>query len=378
MAPPDSLAADLTIASSSTKSLPILPQKSNSLTRLPAPNWLLTDNLAIPAKYIFTSGTIINHQTFTNALSLDRTLGGELTLLEADISGNPLRFVDKVSFSPSAFGESTGRYPDGQGRLHPLLSQTFGQENSLVRSGPVIIREVHYNPIGSSDDLEFIEIWNSGNTTRSLDSWALRGEVDYDFPLGQTLAPGQALIITGITPVSFTIPTSSTILGPWQAGQKLNNAGGEIRLQRAGGIIEDSVLYNDGSPWPIIADGSGPSLRRLSPSVYGDDPANWYAEPSPLSGMTFTDWSTTTGNSDLMTFALGTTPSLSLTEANQLTYSVRPGTQDLSIIAEVSNNLKDWDVLAAPISSNPDQITVQINPILDNPVFIRLRISEAP
>jgi hypothetical protein len=54
----------------------------------------------------------------------------------------------------------------------------------------------------------------------------------------------------------------------------------------------DRVAYSDGSrdddfphhvdPWPVEADGLGPSLNRLFPSRYGDDSNNWHATiPTP-------------------------------------------------------------------------------------------------
>jgi hypothetical protein len=47
-------------------------------------------------------------------------------------------------------------------------------------------------------------------------------------------------------------------------------------------IIVDEVRYNDRAPWPVAADGRGPSLQRINPGAYGDDPANWIAAaPGP-------------------------------------------------------------------------------------------------
>src|SRR5205814_8604138 len=47
-------------------------------------------------------------------------------------------------------------------------------------------------------------------------------------------------------------------------------------------ILADKVHYSDSSPWPILSDGSGASLQRLTLSAYGDDPTNWFAAaPTP-------------------------------------------------------------------------------------------------
>src|SRR5439155_6949738 len=42
-------------------------------------------------------------------------------------------------------------------------------------------------------------------------------------------------------------------------------------------ITVDAVRYNDNAPWPLAADGEGPSIQRLASTAYGDDPANWFA-----------------------------------------------------------------------------------------------------
>jgi hypothetical protein len=42
-------------------------------------------------------------------------------------------------------------------------------------------------------------------------------------------------------------------------------------------IVVDEVRYNDKQPWPLSADGDGPSLQRRAPSDYGNEPTNWFA-----------------------------------------------------------------------------------------------------
>jgi len=73
------------------------------------------------------------------------------------------------------------------------------------------------------------------------------------------------------------------IFGPF--GGALQDSGERLKLERPdvpdtngfGYIVVDEVRYNDKAPWPPGADGSGPSLQRLTISAYGDDPNNWTA-----------------------------------------------------------------------------------------------------
>ena len=377
---------------------PTIELYNRSATSIEITNWLLTDDLSVPAKHVFPATTSIANGAYsvlTNLFPLDSSLGSELTLLEADASGNPLSFVDKVSFGAVASGESFGRWPNGEGSLYPMVSQTFGFANNasgnIVRSGPLVIREIHYNPVDINDEFEFVEIWNSGLISQSLDNWTLRGEADYNFPPGITLASGESIIVTRGDPGSFGILTSIPIYGPWEAGDKLNNSGGEVRLQRAGALvtpgngdpafypmyIEDEVNYENSTPWPNAPDGTGASLRRIDAAIYGDVATNWYAETTPLSGMDFTDWSTATGNNNLLTFALGENPDTILDPDTLIfSHNLRPGTSGVTTTVEVSNDLQSWQPLTTPVSTTLEKITVQVNPLLTNPVFVRVKIAE--
>jgi hypothetical protein len=47
-------------------------------------------------------------------------------------------------------------------------------------------------------------------------------------------------------------------------------------------VIVEEVTYNDKTPWPPAADGSGFSLQRISGAAFGSDPVNWVAaHPTP-------------------------------------------------------------------------------------------------
>jgi hypothetical protein len=43
-------------------------------------------------------------------------------------------------------------------------------------------------------------------------------------------------------------------------------------------VLTDKVRYNNREPWPTLADGQGPALRRRMLSLFGNDPANWFTD----------------------------------------------------------------------------------------------------
>ena len=56
-------------------------------------------------------------------------------------------------------------------------------------------------------------------------------------------------------------------------GQKIRVAQVGV-FNRGGGVVE-CAAYGDEWPWPVVADGGGPSLQRLSLAAFADTWANW-------------------------------------------------------------------------------------------------------
>ncbi|MDP4642817.1 MAG: lamin tail domain-containing protein [Opitutales bacterium] len=188
-----------------------------------------------------------------------------------------------------------GRYvkSDGTADFTAQSSQTFGAANAYPLMGDVVITEVMYHPSDISG-YEFIEIRNTGSSSVSLydstyttNTWKLEGAVEFTFPVGLTLDPGEYLVISETDEASFrsyyTVDAGVTVLGPYTGS--LNNSGEDIYLTRPGDpealtgevpyIVVELVDYDDASPWPTEADGAGYSLRRLDELTYPNDYVNW-------------------------------------------------------------------------------------------------------
>src|SRR6185436_5878402 len=117
-------------------------------------------------------------------------------------------------------------------------------------------------------------------------TWKLNG-LAYAFPTNLVMGANEFLLLVATNPAAFRakyrVPANVLILGPY-AGN-LQDSGERLELQRPdvpdtngiAFITVDEVRYNDRAPWPIAADGSGPSLQRKISAAYGNDPANWEA-----------------------------------------------------------------------------------------------------
>lgn len=162
----------------------------------------------------------------------------------------------------------------------PLVDKTFTLEESF----PLRIVELHYNPAGSEEVTEFIELLNYGDETISLDGVKIGGfaSTAYSFQSGQSLGAGQRIVVAR-NPSDFTLAYGGGInlaTGPGYAEQNLSNGGELVTLLGPVGELLQSFTYGDSNVagWPVTPDGDGPSLEYIGPLTGTEDPT----QGSPL------------------------------------------------------------------------------------------------
>ena len=220
---------------------------------------------------------------------------------------------DSVEFGATFTGESLGRLPDGTGRLTRLASTSVGSANGEAEVGPLVISEVNYHPESpnsaalaidstlTENDLEYIETANPTSAAIDLTNWRIRGEADYDFVAGTTLAAGEAILVISFDPADplnanklaafeahYGIGAGVTIVGG--LSESLSNSSGRISLQQPDAldslgnipnVVVDEVVYDDLPPW-ADADGNGLSLERDDVDANGNFASSWIAAtPTP-------------------------------------------------------------------------------------------------
>ena len=148
------------------------------------------------------------------------------------------------------------------------------------------ITKIMYHPETStqfpnSDDLEFLEIRNTGTTSVNLSGVYFMGTgVVYQFPANSTLGPGLCVIIAS-NATAFQAKWGFSPFG--QFTRHLSNSGEILLLADAFGNQIDIVEYSDQSPWPN-ADGNGYYLRLLQPSLDNNLPESWTASGEVITG----------------------------------------------------------------------------------------------
>jgi len=273
-------------------------------------DWWLSDDRNAPQKYRIPAGTTIpagGHVSFdesqfnptpgTGTSFALSSVSDEVYLFSGNAGGSLTGYSHGFDFAGGGLGVSFGRYVNSvsEESFPRQISRTFGSANSGPLVGPLVINEVMYHPYAGYD--EYIEIKNTSGSTVLLydpanpaNTWEIGG-IGYVFETNQSIPAGALALVVGIDPATFrtkyNVPVGVQIFGPY-AGV-LQDSGERLSLEMPdtpvveGAVtlvpydVIDAVRYNDKLPWPVTADGSGPSLQRTSATAYADDPANWFA-----------------------------------------------------------------------------------------------------
>ena len=301
--------------------------------------WLLSDSTGAAFQFTVPEGTKIPPSGFAvfyegdfnpngSGFSLNSAHGDTVHLSVIDENGKPTGYRAVQSIPPTANGVSVGLVSTSEGmRFAALEKRTFGNdmpstiaafrtgegaENSSPLIGPIVINEIQYE--GSFADseldqaqLEYVELHNIGNRTiplfnpvEPLNTWRLSGGVRVTFPSEINLPSDGYLLLVGFDPVNntsmesrfreyYNVPEEVQLIGPLNG--RLSNSGETISLLRPDNtqgidqvdagyvpyIPVETISYDNVSPWPNNANGSGLSLQRASKFKFGDEPKNWYS-----------------------------------------------------------------------------------------------------
>ena len=144
------------------------------------------------------------------------------------------------------------------------------------------VTELHYHPpdwvIGTDtipgSDLEFIEFINTGTQPVSLSGLRLDSAVHYQFPVN-TLLYSQQFYVVASKPAMFYEYYSLAASGNYTG--HFSNAGEEVLLADLTSNPIIHFTYDDHTPWPAAADGTGLSLNavELNPAGDPDDFTYW-------------------------------------------------------------------------------------------------------
>src|SRR5689334_14836488 len=142
----------------------------------------------------------------------------------------------------------------------------------------VVINEILYHAPDDLDNLQFIELHNTGPAAVDLSGWKLSKAVTFRFPQGIKIEPDGYVVVCK-DPALLKKHYGIDALGPFSS--TLSHSGDTINLTDAKEKKVDVAKYKAQAPWPIAADGYSSSLERICPTVAGDVPENWAPSPMP-------------------------------------------------------------------------------------------------
>lgn len=157
-----------------------------------------------------------------------------------------------------------------------LIIQLAG---TLASASAIVLSEIMYHPASGNEDYEYIELFNRSDAVVDLTGWSLVSAVDYTFAGGVSLGPDQYLVVAKSAPdfLVYYQTQGVKVIGGYQG--KLSNGGETLRILDAHDVVVDELSYGDGGQWPKAADGQGPSLELIHPSLDNSHPRAWAAGP---------------------------------------------------------------------------------------------------
>jgi len=267
--------------------------------------WLAEQNRLYSSYFPSRSATVLNNISLPSVDAPEFRVGGAPQMKGLVSMGDTLTVtgggsiyytVDGVdpredggAVSPSAILVSNGAViPLSAGALLKARVRTGGNWSALATGtfyrGPIasssnlVVSEFMYNPAGSEEGAEFIELLNVDPVNAiDLSSVSFSG-IDYLFPLGQSLAAGARLVLVkDFAAFSAANNTDGIQFAPGNYTSSLNNDGEEIALLDPFGVDVQRFTYNDVAPWPTAPDGLGYSLVLMSPNGLPDhdEATNW-------------------------------------------------------------------------------------------------------
>lgn len=189
-----------------------------------------------------------------------------------------------ISISNSS--DDTENLPDGKNNLfvNPLFTNPALNDFSLLSGSPLIgaasdgtigahlalpalpvsvmISDIAYYTQLGAEDLEFIGLYNPGDSPFQLDSCLFASGITYLFPAGSSIGPKEKLYITSNAASSFWNGRGAKVY-QWESG-RLADEGEKIQLVNKYGKVIDQVIYNNKTPWPApLSSQYGITLSRF-------------------------------------------------------------------------------------------------------------------
>ena len=143
----------------------------------------------------------------------------------------------------------------------------------------IVINEINYNSRDEFDTGDWVELYNNTSNSVDLSGWIFRDNDDshaFIFPQNTMIeANGYLVLARDVARLTANHGSIQNILGDFDFG--LSSSGDEIRIFNKDNQLIDYVSYSAELPWPLAANGNGPTMELSNPDTDNNDPENWFS-----------------------------------------------------------------------------------------------------
>ena len=141
----------------------------------------------------------------------------------------------------------------------------------------VVISEIHYNPAGGNDGLEFIELANDTTTPEDISGYQFVSGVAFEIPAATVLGKGATVVVCADVDLVRATYGIDNAIGNFVG--RLDGSGERLTLVSQAGIELQSVRFRDEGKWPTAPDGTGHSLVLRDADLDSSEPESWTWSP---------------------------------------------------------------------------------------------------
>jgi len=193
--------------------------------------------------------------------------GRALIRLAGNAPGGWFSSGDEIALSGAVMAQNNGTFT-----VERVSGRDVYLDQTLLDESPTWAAASMYL---DGDRYEFLELKNTGPMPLNLSGVRFTAGIQYEFPEGTMLAPGQFWLLT---------PHRSNFRDRWPGVPvqgfymgRLDNSGERLTVRDCFDSVITTIKYSDRAPWPASPDGLGHSLVPSQPDPTGtqDDVTRW-------------------------------------------------------------------------------------------------------
>ena len=213
---------------------------------------------------------------------LNDNLGSSDMLISPRLEGTRVSGGTPVNLEPGIVRVQS-RSRDG-GEWSALSEATYLVDVEPASADNLVITKIMFNPAAPNEaeeaagfdrrgDFEYLEVFNKGGTTILLGGVHFEAGIQFTFPFGTVLDPGERLVVvSNMAAFEMRYGAGLPIAGEFENNSNLDDGGERLHLVDASDQTIAEFTYDDDETmgWPSGPDGEGYALVIRKPESGGD------------------------------------------------------------------------------------------------------------